>query len=389
MVGFILIYKKLGMLPLETMIFMRMALILFLAMFVCVPLPAHAYTVDELTGRLQKVLDEKVSDSTVTPGASLCVILPNHEIVSLASGKNKRGKGGQSLTTSDNFRIASMTKTFIAAVSLMLEENSSLRLKSRARRYLKDVVDFDRVPNGKKVTVRHLLAMKSGIPDYLDTEGFDEVYSSNPHHRWTAKETIEMVYDLSPKFSPGQKFFYSNTNYTMMGKILSRVMHKRLSTLMRELLFDPLELSDTFVEFEASTRSLSTHGYEYDDNKRLKDVTDYNDGLGLGDGGIISTPSDVARFLLALFIDQTVLSEESLDKMTRFGAESDYGLGVERVMTDFGETWTHSGASSGFQGEYYYFPDSGLIWVLLTNSFETDLIEPVFSQTMPIILEYR
>lgn len=348
---------------------------------------AWADPAQDLRASLQAILYKNIAKSKITPGASLCVIFPGQSPVAVAAGKNAIGDQGRSLGATDNFRLASITKTYIATLTLLLSEQGLLEVDAMARNYFPVGLKAGRIPNGTLVTLRHLLAMRSGIPDYLDQERFDFVFSKHPRHRWTARETIELVYGKRPLFRPGLKYYYSNTNYTLLGLVLSTAASQRLADLLRNALLDPLSLGETFLEFGSARRKLSTHGYELGDNDQLLDVTKSNDGLGLGDGGLISTSCDVARFIEALFLERTVLSEAKLQEMVDFDSRSSYGLGVERVMTKWGEAWTHNGSSSGFQGEYYYFPASGIVWVLLTNSFETDIIEPALRQSMPVILE--
>ena len=132
------------------------------------------------------------------------------------------------------------------------------------------------------------------------------------------------------------------------------------------------------------------HGYEYyEEIDTIKDVTTINDAFGLGDGGLISDANGIAKYLKALFHDKSILSQQSLDGMLTFHPEEDYGLGIVRSNTKHGLVWGHNGASFGFQGDMYYFPEKNITYVLLTNYFNTQILDAVFEKSISLILDLQ
>lgn len=79
----------------------------------------------------------------------------------------------------DSFRIGSMSKTLVAVVALLLVENGVIALDDRAADYLPAEV-VARVANADRVTLRQLLAMRSGISDYLERDRFWVVVETEP-----------------------------------------------------------------------------------------------------------------------------------------------------------------------------------------------------------------
>jgi D-alanyl-D-alanine carboxypeptidase len=103
-----------------------------------------------------------------------------------------------------------------------------------------------------------------------------------------------------------------------------------------------------------------------------------NDGLGLADGGIISTAQDLNLFLRALY-NGDLLDEDLLEEMFTTVEDDEggrYGLGIVFGESDYyGFEIGHSGATAGFQSNMVYFPDTDLVVIVLTNDFDSEDVE--------------
>ena len=73
------------------------------------------------------------------------------------------------------------------------------------------------------VTVRHLLAHTSGIPDYSSVEGFDRRLLDDRERRWDTDDVLSLVEDVRRDFPPGTAYAYSNTNYVLLGSVIAAV----------------------------------------------------------------------------------------------------------------------------------------------------------------------
>ncbi|KTC75156.1 serine-type D-Ala-D-Ala carboxypeptidase [Legionella birminghamensis] len=337
-----------------------------------------------IESQLQAILNKDLDAST--PGAVLLVSSPETGLMIVAAGQSNQ-QTRQSMHTDNNFRIGSISKTFLAVVVLKLIEENKLSLDSKISTLLPNTVDINRIPNGQQLTVRNLLQMRSGIPNYVEYESYYRLIENMVGHQWKPEMLIELVYDKKPKFPPDSSYEYSNTNYLLLQLIVEKLTGHSYADVIKERILIPLEMKGTYVEQnDADTLGLSTRGYTLAE-KQLIDVTYLNDGFGLGDSGMISTVTDLHRFVAALLQEKTLLSSASLKEM--LSTKDDYGLGIYREQIGDEWAWTHNGATSGFQGEYYYFPREKLIIVVLTNFFDTEIIDKIVYDSFQLFSRQR
>lgn len=271
----------------------------------------------------------------------------------------------QAARPSDRFRIASMSKTFLAVALLLLEEDGVLSMEDGLSQWLDPSV-YERLPNADEVTLYHLVTMRSGMPDYLGDEFFGAT-QENPTKTWTPEEVLVYAYDSEALFAPDEGYDYSNTNYLLLHLVVESATGQTLAEVFRERIFDPLKMADTYTQVAETLAGGFVHGYEDIDGDGVnEDVTDINDGAGLGDGGLVSTTADLARFYKALLIDKTLLSEASLEKLLApTDDENNYGMGIEaRPDDDYGTVYGHTGSVFGFSGAAFYASDADVLAII-------------------------
>ncbi|QTA85219.1 serine hydrolase domain-containing protein [Desulfonema magnum] len=360
-------------------------------------------------GQFQQLLDASVADSKI-PGAVLLIRTPSLQWAG-AAGLADVSKQTP-MQAADMLRIASMTKVFVSTVVFRLSEEGKLNLDDKIQNHLsyEDIVSrISYGQGGPDITIRHLLSMTAGVLDYVAIDAYNDKVGENPNRQtpWTPREILEdYVYDVydNPEtlgefadqgdiFEAGTAFMYSNTNYLLLEMIVNKVSDSSLAAEMRRMIHDPLGLENTFMEIreprDGGFGGLLVRGYQIDeDTDELRDVTETNDALGLGDGGIISDAHGLAEFLSALFKEKTLLSQVSLDQMTNFDPYkhgSDYGLGLSYQNTDLGVAWGHNGTSSGFQGDMLYLPEKKIIFVLLTNCEDADIFDSLLKDSLNLL----
>jgi D-alanyl-D-alanine carboxypeptidase len=136
---------------------------------------------------------------------------------------------------------------------------------------------------------------------------------------------------------PGTAFAYSNTNYVALGLIVEKVTGRPLGRVVRDRIFRPLDLDDTTYG-AATVRSRPT---------AWLGTPEVASGPVSGDGGIVSTTDDVARFFRALFAGE-LLPEDLLSRLTatvEAGSDIRAGLGVFRFRVSCGFAWGHGGSN--------------------------------------------
>jgi len=342
----------------------RCSAILILSVGMVISLSAQS-SFDEA---LQTLLEETISADE--PGIVLLVSTEDGEATAAYGSANL--EDGTPIQADDQFRIGSITKTFIGVLMLQLQEEDYLSLDDTLADWLDEDI-ISQIPNGDEVTLRQLLNMTSGIPDYLATDAFFDAIDADPSYAWTAAETIEFIYGDAPLFAPGEGFEYSNTNYNLLQLVIEEAAEAPLAEALDEFIFAPVGMESTYLEDSGNLGANIVQGYAPDGDEYIN-ITMVNDGAGMADGGIISTADDMLLFAQAL-INGDLISEDSMQEMMTTTPESDdeYGLGLDVIEgPDGGQIIGHSGSTGGFQSIMYSDLEYGVTVIGLTNNFDAD-----------------
>jgi len=166
------------------------------------------------------------------------------------------------------------------------------------------------------------------------------------------------------------------------------VTGESLAHNLENRIFAPAGMDNCYLETPDRFAQGIVRGYELDDNDDYVDITEYNDGTGLGDGGIVCSVGDFAKFLPAL-VNGVYLGEEMLAQMLDTvddGEGGAYGLGIGYDETDYGTMLSHEGASSGFQSIMLYLTDEDAVITALTNNFDSEVFEDVIYDLLDFLL---
>ena len=286
-----------------------------------------------------------------------------------ADGTPER-EGHTPVRTDAPFRIASITKVFVAVVVLQLVEEGRLGLDDPASRYAPDAAPWP-------VTIRQLLNHTSGIPDFGMADEFGEELAARRDRRWTTAEVVALVADNEPTFPAGTDYSYSNTNYVLLGEAIETVTGHGWAHEIRRRILDPLELRDTYIAgFEPALQPPIPGYFDLDNDGDFDNVEtgrpwtslETSDGAA---GCIMSTGPDLLAFGDALFHGR-LLSAETMQAMTADGPFhprfTNYGLGLEIARPDYRTTiWGHSGYLPGFRSSLWYVPSRDAVIVVLAN----------------------
>lgn len=226
------------------------------------------------------------------------------------------------------FRAGSITKTFVATVVLQLVDDGRLRLDDSVEAWLPGVV-----PDGHRITVRHLLNHTSGVYDYVRTLPMPPTpeFLENRWRTWTATELVARAVANPPTFEPpGSAFAYSNTNYILLGQIIEKVTGRSYGKEIKRRIIRPLRLTGTVLP-ETTPRIVGPHPHGYvpeDSEMNLVDYTRMNPSVLDAGGEMISTTSDLNQFFAAL-LGGRLLPARLLDEMRMEGVDgARYGLGL-------------------------------------------------------------
>ena len=340
-----------------------------------------------LDQELQEALDNTLAFYNCK-GVSAAVLIPGSDIWVGVSGVSH---GTILITSNMLFCIGSVTKTYIATLTLLLAEEGKLSLEDSLYKWLPNYQNID-----STVTIRQLLNHTSGIYNTSENPTMYGRVFSDLTKIWSPEETItEFV--LEPYHAPGAGYHYANSNYILLGMIIKEVTGSQVSTELRRRLFEPLDLNSTFFYIEEEiTGTLAHPWWDYDFNESLDDLTTLSWNADFSTtwtaGIIFSTAEDVVKWSNALFHEKVVLNQSSLDQMLDFYPTDDggYGLGI-RLFPDFGEGVQiigHTGTLWGYSAIMAFSPDYGVSISVILNQREGNCRDAISGALARIVLDH-
>jgi D-alanyl-D-alanine carboxypeptidase len=246
---------------------------------------------------------------------------------------------------STRYRIGSITKMFTAVLTFQLIEAGKLKLSTKLSAY------YPEIKNAKTITISHLLNHRSGIHNFTD----DTTYFSYMEKEKTHAEMIDIIKKGGSDFIPDTKASYSNSNFVMLGYILEKIYKQAYPVIVKEHIVQKIALENTYVGGKINTRDNECHSFFYDSIWHKAPETDMS--IPQGAGSIVSTPSDLTKFIEALFTGK-LISKTSLNTMITI--KDKYGMGI--FQTPFYERtgYGHTGGIDGFASALSYFPNDSL-----------------------------
>ena len=284
------------------------------------------------------------------------------------------------VTRDTRFDMASVNKSFVAALVLLACEEGKLALDDKLNERLPFPVDPSLHP---EITLHQLLTHTSGLPDYdgvapeLRAHGFARFKRLH----FTNQEYAEFIAGLAPVANPGERFYYSNFGYHLLCIVLEEQYQKDFNALLQEKICGPLNMENTFnsIDNEAVFENVAT-GYQFDENAGEWRKNNFID-LTLG-RRIFTTAKDLQQWGAAM-LDNRLLSDSSrlmmqtnhlggLEEKLSYGyGWVVYGPNQTFAMGDLGINTPyiiHGGATEGFKAMLIIEQEEGWIVSLLSNS---------------------
>lgn len=269
-------------------------------------------------------------------------------------------------------RLGSITKQFTSMLIMQLVEQGKIKLEDPISTYIKDYPK----PNGDIITIHHLLTHTSGIPNYTS---FPNFYKNKSRDSYTPTDFIKFFADSALKFTPGEKFDYSNSGYFLLGVIIENVTSKSYEQVLKENILTPLNMDNTGFDHYAILLKNRASGYEKNGNKYFN--APYLDmSIPYAAGSLYSTVEDLYLWDQALYTTK-LLKQENMDllfkKYVSVSPPVKYGYGW--MIGVYGEdsitTVIHGGVINGFNTLILRIPSSRNLVVLLNNTGGTVLNE--------------
>jgi CubicO group peptidase (beta-lactamase class C family) len=315
---------------------------------------------DSTTQRIDRIFAAFTSE---TPGCGVGVSRDGKPVYMKTFGMSNL-EYGIPLTPQTVFESGSVAKQFTAAAIVMLALDGKLSLEDDVRKYVPEVPVF----RGGPITIRMLLNHTSGLRDQWGLLG---LLNEGPgQHVHSPETTVDLVSRQKMlNFAPGTRYLYSNTGYTLLGVIVSRVSGKSLDAFSQERLFKPLGMTNT--QWRDNYNEIVKHR-----------ATAYTGGRGgfttnmpitnmVGNGGLLFTIGDMLTWMANL--DDPKVGgpawRDSLEVRGKLknGRTIPYALGLTHATFSGAHEIGHGGSTAGYQTWVGRYPDHRLAVAVLCN----------------------
>jgi CubicO group peptidase (beta-lactamase class C family) len=263
------------------------------------------------------------------------------------------------VTLDTRFPVASMTKSFTAALVLKLVDEGKLGLDQTLAEVLPD---FD-VPYAGEVTVRHLLQNRSGIPHYIDIPGW---FDNDVKRAFTDESFQETLQQLELKFPPGSTYLYSNVNYYLLAQVIDRHSGMTYEAFLQSAILDPLQMSAT-GQLYGEPDSLAQNYLKTDDGT-YEIIPVVNPVLFRGTASIVSTADDLNIWGHAI-IDGAIYSEAAAAEAFHADTPMAWSVSELPVSDDRNVSVTYyNGRLIGYLSLIMLVPEEDGVIVILNNN---------------------
>ena len=290
-------------------------------------------------------------------------------------------------TGQSDFRIASMTKSFISVAILQLRDAGKIRLDDPASRYLPELAgQKGPASDAPEITIRHLLTHSAGFPE--DNPWGDRQLADSD------EELLKLIRNrISFSNSPGIGYEYSNTGFAILAYILEKITGKSYEQYVTDNILLPLGMTHTYFEYTKVPAGALAHGYRWLNGEWVEQPM-LHTGIYGAMGGMITTLEDFAKytaFQLAAWPSRSGKEEGPLKRSscremqepwvfnnlnTNFsygGGKScpfvsAYGYGIRWSKDCKGKTMIgHTGGLPGFGSNWMILSDYGIGVICFSN----------------------
>lgn len=302
---------------------------------------------------------------------------------------------GNNITDQIHFRAASNTKTFTATAILLLHQQGKLDINHKLpdtipgtnQPYVPDTPEYN-IPYKDSITILDLLHHRAGVfdvsndpvPDtvtqpvpYRGLNYLDYILGEDPTHTFTFNELVSVVAQGKLSyFLPNTAYHYSNTGYSILGKIIERVSQKSYQQFIMENIILPMGMQNSSMPVLGTDQSIPepfAPGFILTADSSLN-VTFSNISGNVAEGTLITTPYDLGHFIKKLLSGKGVLNPHMVNSVmmnylpTGSINAGGYGCGLT-YLNNLG--YGHNGAHEGYLSQMAYDPQSGFTVVVFTN----------------------
>lgn len=256
------------------------------------------------------------------------------------------------------YRIGSITKVFTATMIFQLIDEKRLTLDTKLSRF------FPRIANADQITIAHLLCHCSGIPS-LETGEW--IYQPQ-----TKAQMLARFEALKPEYAPGERSTYSNTGYVLLGYIIEAATRSSYDQQLRKRITRRIGLKRTRYGGAIHPARNHARAFAWDEGKWTAGREEHP-SVSAGAGAMLSTPSDLTRFIHALFTNRLTSAAAVREMLTPYSGKlqgSEKGVSVFTLQRGLDKkAYQHLGGIDGFMSNVTYLPDDGTALAISVNGF--------------------
>ena len=272
-------------------------------------------------------------------------------------------KEKSTITENTPLHLASISKVLTASVILRMVDENKISLEDSFQKY------FPKFPF-EKITIRTLLNHRSGLPNYAYFTDNDSIWDKSKTLKNSDILDLLCSKEIPLDFTPNTKFSYCNTNYALLAILIEEVSKMSFPIAMQKLLFEPLQMNNTFVfELEKQKDSIS-QSYK---STWEKIPYDHLDAV-YGDKNIYSTPQDLLKFDIATYSEKFYSNKLRSEIFKGYSYErpgvKNYGLGIRLNEWDDNPTlFYHNGWWHGNTTSYTTLKNEKVCIIALSNKY--------------------
>ncbi len=348
---------------------------------------------EDLAQQLQATLNQTIEDIGAT-GVTVSVITPEGKWTGAGGIYNLETQ--QATKPNDLFNIASTSKPLTAVVILKLQEQGLLSLDDTIDKWLPEIAA--QLTDGDNLTIRQILNGSGGLFDYVTNEQFTVEavtdFLSGSTRDWQPEELVAFAFGR-PRFQGEtctNTWCYTNTGYVIAALIAEAATGQSFAQILSNEILEPLKLDRTFFSSQNLSPEERAPGYEdifttdgeLGQDGILDDLQNLNTEAEYGNGSLVSSASDVAKFF-HLLARGDLLQPESTAEIFNFvstGEGSLFGFGVFDDPSPWGKSIRAAGTILGSRSRVNYFPDNDTTIAVLANrasEFEDPIKNSLFT----------
>ncbi|HEV2194279.1 MAG TPA: serine hydrolase domain-containing protein [Candidatus Acidoferrum sp.] len=328
----------------------------------------HAKTLEEL----QKAMKDVVEKEHVT-GAGVALVSNGQLLWCGGIGKADLS-ANRGVTCDTEFRVGSISKTFVALALLKLEEEEKINLHARLQDVAPEIPMKNRWASSNPVRIVNLLEHTAGFDDME----FTEFYNRHGPENYPLLDVFKRFQEpQNVRWPPGTRFSYSNPDYGIAGYLIEKTTGQPFDAFIQQNILAPLEITVGDFRLTGANRAALAQGYEGNPPRAVP----YRNIYLRPAGDLKASPGELAK-LVQFFLrrgragDVQLVKPESIARMeypeTVSSSKNDlrlgYGLGNYTESTGGVITHGHDGAIDGFISSYRYMPEQNWGYVVLLNS---------------------